>query len=94
MKKTFIYVYKTPAGVWADLDYNKAVGHVVETLDATDPYKVIADPGRAFPTRVKALAERLALDGPPRVVSSVVEVPAKLPTTFVGRLKYLFTGKI
>lgn len=95
-KKVFIYVYKTPAGVWADFDYNKAVGKIVETLDATDPYKVMADPGRAFPTRVRALAERLILERPaPQEVVPAPSVAApKLPDTFWGRLKFVFTGEI
>ncbi|OGT57387.1 MAG: hypothetical protein A3E01_07100 [Gammaproteobacteria bacterium RIFCSPHIGHO2_12_FULL_63_22] len=93
--KVFIYVYKTAAGVWADFDYNKAVGHIVETIDATDPYKVMEDPGRAMPGRVKALAERLILDRPPPRPEIVeVQVPAKLPDTLWGRLKFVVTGEL
>ena len=95
MKKVFIYVYKTPAGLWADYDYNKAVGRIVETFDATDPYKVMENPGRAMPGRVRALAERLILERPAAVPTVVeVQVPVKLPQTFWGRLKFVLTGEI
>lgn len=97
MKKVFIYVYKTAAGVWADYDYNKAVGRIVETFDATDPWKVYNNPGTAMPERVRALAERLILErGPVDQATKIVEVPvpAPAPKTFFGRLKYAFTGEI
>lgn len=94
--KQFIYVYKTPFGVWADFDYNKAAGKIVETLDATDPYKVMEFPGTAMPDRVRALAERLVIEkGRPQVPEPPPTPPApKLPTTFWGRLKYAFTGEL
>lgn len=91
-RHTKIYVYRTPSGIWADCDYNKAINNeLLETHNLNDPDKVINNPGKLLPGRVKALAERIKADRAFYKNTNIVSGEV-LQGSFWRRMRWLFRG--